>query len=326
MKIAFLGNFGVDYSSESHHKRTLQSLGLQVFPLQEGKATAEQIEFIAGASDILIWVHTHGWTTPTENDTSMVDVLKRLKARNITTLTYHLDLWLGLQRQKDLEQDEFYKHIGHFFTVDKLMADWFNDNTEVKGHYLHAGVFEPECYMDENLIAGENRQRIFNKDVIFVGSRGYHPEWQWRPQLIDWLKETYGERFNHFGGDGLGVVRGAALNQLYGDTKVVVGDSLCLNFDYPHYWSDRVYETLGRGGFMIHPYIKGMEEDFEDGKHLVFYKFGDFDDLKAKIDYYLEHDDEREAIRLAGHEHVKANHTYRQRWSAIIEEVRNGSN
>lgn len=67
--------------------------------------------------------------------------------------------------------------------------------------------------------------------------------------------------------------------------------------------------------------IKGMQEDFEDGKHLVFYKFGDFDDLKSKIDYYLEHDDEREKIRLAGHEHVKANHTYRQRWEAIITEV-----
>ena len=161
-------------------------------------------------------------------------------------------------------------------------------------------------------------------DVIFVGSRGYHPEWSYRPKLIDWLRATYGERFKHFGGDGLGVVREEKLNQLYADSKVAVGDSLCINFDYPYYWSDRVYETLGRGGFMIHPYIQGMGDHFENGKHLVFYDFNNFEQLKGLIDYYLEHPEEREAIRLAGHEHVKANHTYKNRWQHIIEVVTNG--
>lgn len=323
MKIAFLGNFGVDYSSESHHRKTLAGMGHQVFPLQEGQASAEQIEAVASASDMFVWVHTHGWVTPSEKGTSMVDVLKRLNERGLPTVTYHLDLWFGLQRQKDLEHDEFYKHIGHFFTVDKKMADWFNENTNVKGHYLHAGVYAEECYM----AAPSFQFDTYKHDIIFVGSKGYHPEWQYRPQLIDWLRNTYGGRFTHVGGDGeVPTTRGQALNTLYADSKIAIGDSLCIGFDYPYYWSDRVYETLGRGGFMIHPYIKGMEEDFEDGKHLVFYEFGNFDDLKAKIDYYLTHDDEREKIRLAGHEHVKKNHTYFNRWEQIIKEVSDGSN
>lgn len=322
MKIAFLGNFGVDYSSESHHKKTLEQLGHQVFPLQEGRASAEEIEAIAYGSDMFVWVHTHGWQTPTAIGLGMVEVLERLKARNIPTVTYHLDLWFGIQRQKDLEQDEFYKHIGYFFTVDKKMADWFNENTQVKGRYLQAAVFEPECYMHKLPIKAEYRH-----DVVFVGSRGYHPEWQYRPQLIDWLRETYGDKFTHVGGDGqIPTTRGAALNELYWNSKIAIGDSLCIGFNYPYYWSDRVYETLGRGGFIIHPYIKGMEEHFEDKKHLVFYEFGNFEQLKNLIDYYLEHDDEREAIRLAGHEHVKQNHTYKQRWGAIIKEVCDGSN
>ena len=70
----------------------------------------------------------------------MEEVLKRLKFRGIPTITYHLDLWFGLKRQKDLETDEFYKNIGHFFATDKLMCDWFNENTNVKGHFLPAGV------------------------------------------------------------------------------------------------------------------------------------------------------------------------------------------
>lgn len=311
MIITFVGNFYVSYTSETHHANTLESLGHTVHRLQEGKATAEQIFLYGEKSDLVVFIHTHGWKTP--GKTELWKVLDWLKDKNVPTITYHLDLWFGLNRQKDLEEDKFYSSIGHFFTVDKKMADWFNENTSVKGHYLQAAVYEPECYED-------NKAGLVN-DVIFVGSRGYHPEWQYRPQLIDWLKKSYGDKFKHFGNDGLGVVRGEALNQLYGSSKVVVGDTLCLNFDYPYYWSDRVYETMGRGGFIIHPYIEGMEEHFEDGKHLIFYEYGDFNDLNFKINYYLENDTEREAIRKAGFEHVKKNHTYTNRWRTIISEL-----
>jgi len=111
------------------------------------------------------------------------------------------------------------------------------------------------------------------------------------------------------------------LNQLYSDTKIVIGDTLCIGFDYPYYLSDRIFETTGRGGFIIHPYIKGIEDLFEIGKEIVTYQFGDFDDLFKKIDYYLKHDKEREAIRKAGFERTKRDHTYRQRWEQIIKEV-----
>jgi hypothetical protein len=313
VRLAFLGNFGVDYSSENHHKRSLESLGHEVVALQEGSTDSLTVHEVAAKSDAFIWVHTHGWQTP--GATPMSWVLDSLKDAGIPTVTYHLDLWLGLQRQRDLETDDFYRHIGHFFTVDKLMADWFNENTDVKGHYVPAGVFHEECYLHE--VQGSPHQN----DVIFVGSKGYHPEWRYRPQLISWLAQTYGDRFTHVGGDGIGTVRGDDLNRLYGASKVAVGDTLCLHFDYPYYWSDRVYETLGRGGFMIHPYIKGMEAHFEDKKHLVFYEYGNFGQLHGLIDYFLSHDDEREAIRRAGHEHVKANHTYRHRWQQILETI-----
>lgn len=299
------------FSSESHHAKSLESLGHEVDRLQEGRATSEEVLFSALKSQLFVWVHTHGWRTPGENH--MVDVLNKLKLEGVVTCTYHLDLWLGLDRQKDLVGDDFYQHIGHFFTVDKKMAEWLNANSAVRGHYLPAAVFDEECAWEPVLEAPIN-------DVIFVGSRGYHPEWKYRPQLIDWLRATYGHRFLHVGGDGdTGTKRGAALNAIYQTSKVAVGDSLCLNFDYPWYWSDRVYETLGRGGFLIHPYVEGMGEHFEDGKHLKFYQYGDFDQLKGLIDYYLGHDAEREAIRKAGHEHVKANHTYKHRWAHILE-------
>jgi len=315
MRVVFLGNFSVDYSSESHHKKSLEALGHEVSALQETQATAELILDSALNSDMFVWVHTHGWRTPSVTGLQMDVVLKTLKDKGIPTVAYHLDLWFGLQRQKDLERDPVYQYVEYFFTVDKRMAEWFNENTQVKGRYLQAAVFHEECYLLEGVQP--------THDVIFVGSKGYHPEWAYRPKLIDWLRATYGDRFTHVGGDGqTGTVRGHALNNMYAHSKVAIGDSLCINFDYPYYWSDRVYETLGRGGFIIHPYIQGMGDHFEDRKHLVFYDFNNFEQLKQLIDYYLEHDEEREAIRRAGHEHVKANHTYVQRWQQIIEEVK----
>lgn len=322
MKITFLGNFQVDYSSETHHKKSLESLGHQVVPLQETQAGSETILDEAMSSDMFIWVHTHGWQTP--GSMTMNTVLSYLKRASIPTVTYHLDLWLGLQRQSDLNKDSVYRSIGHFFTVDPHMAEWFNQNTQVQGHYLPAGVFADECKMYERVLFDVEGHKIapyMMNEVVFVGSKGYHPEWRYRPELINWLAAMYGDRFRHYGGDGLGVMRGERLNQLYANTKVVVGDSLSINFNYAGYWSDRIYETTGRGGFIIHPEIEGLETQFKYGKEIVTYKFNDWQGLKEKIDYYIEHDDERENIRKAGHERTKNNYTYAKRWEYIINEV-----
>jgi Glycosyl transferases group 1 len=309
-KIAFLGNFRVDYTSETHHVKTLESLGHEVVRLQESEEQSEQILKIASRCDLFVWVHTHGWDTP--GHMSMESVLDELDKLNIPTMTYHLDLWFGLKRQKDLESFPVYKKIGHFFTVDSKMADWFNNETSVKGHYIPAGVYDRECYLDK---------LPMQRDVIFVGSKQYHPEWPYRVKLINWLEDNYHRRFVHYGAGGFPSIRGDALNTVYASSKIVVGDTLCINFEYPDYWSDRIYETLGRGGFLIHPYISGLEREFEDKKNIVFYEYGNFEQLKELIDYYLTHDEEREAIRLAGHNLVKEKYTYKNRWQQILGEL-----
>ena len=155
--IAFLGNFRVDYTSETHHVKTLESLGHKVYKLQESSERSQDILNVAKECDLFIWVHTHGWDT--HGTWNMEDVLKKLADLNIPTMTYHLDLWFGLQRQKDLESYPVYKNIGNFFTVDSKMADWFNKETSVKGHYIPAGVYDQECYL--NNVEKTN-------DVVFV--------------------------------------------------------------------------------------------------------------------------------------------------------------
>lgn len=308
MKIAFVGNFSVPYCSEVHYARTFEKLGHEVIKIQENNTDTSYVYKMAKEADLFFWVHTHGWRIPGE--LTMREVMNRLNQRGIPTVGYHLDLYMGLKRWKEYENDDYFK-VQHFFTVDKLMADWLNQNTETKGHFMPAGVLEDECYL------GDWKQR-FAHDVIFVGSRNYHEEWPYRPKLVDWLKKTYGDRFGHYGGDGLGVVRGADLNNLYASAKVVVGDTLCIGFDYPEYLSDRIFETTGRGGFIIHPYIHGIAQHFKLGQEIQTYIYDDFEELKKTIDFYIEHDEQREKIRLAGHERTKRDHTYTTRLSDIL--------
>ena len=313
-KITFLGNFQVDFSSENHHAKSLEALGHTVVRFQEGRGTTiGKVLREASTSDLFVWVHTHGWETPGQE---RVDIIRELRESNVPTMTYHLDLWFGLKRQNDLENDPFYKNIGHFFATDKLMADWFNENTAVRGHFLPAAVFGPECYIHPDY------DGTFDYDVIFVGSKGYHPEYPYRPELVNFLRDTYGSRFLHVGGDGdTGVIRGDDLNRIYARSKIAIGDTLNIDFKYPYYSSDRLFESTGRGGFTIYPNIFGLDAFFEDKKEIVFYEHGNLKDLKTKIDYYLEHDEERESIRVAGHERAKNEHTYKHRWATILKEL-----
>jgi hypothetical protein len=261
-----------------------------------------------------VWVHTHGWQ-PVTTQPTIKRTLATLQDRGIPTVSYHLDLYAGIpDRWAQYQRDPYMGALDHFYSVDPPLVEWLNANTRCTGHYLTAGVYDKECYLGQPYAEP--------LPVVFVGSyKNYHPTWPYRRQLVEWLQDRYGDMFTGFGGDFGATVRGDTLNRVYSSAQVVVGDSFSPNFDYPGYWSDRIPETLGRGGFLIHPRIPGIEDFYEDRKHLVLYTFKDFDELEWLIDYYLHHPDEREAIRLTGHEHVKNHHTYVNRWATITREV-----
>lgn len=311
MRIALLGNFLDPHSTEQHHRQALTDLGHQVQSLQEGTTSASAVLSVGSQNDLLVWVHTHGWQTPG----GIAPALVELRRHGVPTIAYHLDLWIGLRREKDLTEGHPYLGggVSDFFTVDPAMADWLNANTPTRGHYLPAAVAHRECWAAPSSSP--------DLDVVFVGSHRYHPEWPYRNELIGRLHAKYGNRFHLIPGQGE-PVRGAALNRLYGRTKVVVGDTLCPGFSYPGYWSDRVYETLGRGGMMVHPRVPGMDTDFRDREHLVFYDYNDWSGLFDLVDHYLRFPHDRESIRGKGHAEVHRAHLYTHRWQTILETMK----
>lgn len=310
MKVVFVGNFRVPFTTENDLAWSYEKLGHKVIRMQEDYVRTDDVLLQAKNADMLHYVHTHGWET--RGNITMAEVLRKLERAGIPTVSTHLDTWFGLKRATDVANHPFWQ-TQYVFTADGGADEWIK-SLGINHFYLKAGVVERDCFI------GDYRQE-YAHDVVFVGSRNYHPEWPYRPQLVNWLERTYGSRFAHYGGDGRGVVRGKQLNDLYASAKVVVGDSLNLNFDRQEYWSDRIYETTGRGGFIIHPFIEGLQNDFDFDHELIVYQYRNFDELKSKIDYYLAYDVERERIQKAGHERTKRDHTYTNRVQQIIEIV-----
>jgi FkbM family methyltransferase len=307
LRIAYCGNFKPAASTESHVAASLESLGHIVDRIQEDEVSWPDRVTRAKehASDLFVWTCT--WH---DNQAAGHEALTALREAGITSISYHLDLYLELARQATMSRDPFWA-TDMVFTADGGHQNEF-EKRGINHQWIRPGVYGPEC------VTGQHRPE-WDADVAFIGSySNYHREWPYRRRLVNWLQATYGDRYRHFGG-GLGPsVRGQDLNDALASAKVIVGDSLCLNFTHKRYWSDRVYETLGRGGFLIHPWIEGLEEEFTDGKHLAFYRYNDFDQLKELIDYYISHDDEREQIRQEGQRFVRENCTYAHRCQQML--------
>lgn len=308
LTVAVLGNHSLSFCTESELDWTFENLGHRVIKFQENTDQTHHIyaRCLAEKVDLFVYIHTHGWNTP--GTLSVEDLIIMLRQKGIKTASFHLDLYWGLN-VNDKRQDRVGTHpfwrTDFVFTADGGHQDEFKARG-VNHYWLPPAVVERGCYKG-------NFNQDWAVDVAFVGSKGYHPEYPFRGQLIDWLESSYGNRFRRYCGDTQwGGFREQRLNDLYASVKVVAGDSCTAGI--PYYWSDRVPETLGRGGFLIHPEVKGL-----DIPGLVTYKPQDVNDLHEKIEYYLAHEDERRACVELASADVKANHTYTNRVRTMLE-------
>lgn len=306
LRIGFIGNFRVPYTTENDRVWSFEKLGHTVVKFQENEVGYNRLIDNIPKLDMLIYSHTHDWDIP-----NLKLVFEEYKKAGVPTVSVHLDKWQGLARESDIGKE------ATWFTEYLFMADFSPEAQELykkhnlNVHYLKPGVVERDCYM-----AQPDKVR-FPHEIIFVGSKGYHPEYPFRKELIDFLHNTYGNRFGHYGNDGIEVVRGHDLNVLYASAKIAVGDSCFAGQE--NYVSDRYYETRGRGGFLLHPEIKGV-----DNWGMGFYKSGNLDSLKIQIDKFLEEPVGsmlREIARKEGYEWVKNNETYTQRAEEMLKVI-----
>lgn len=312
MKIAYIGTFGAGHSTENHYARSFEALGHEVIRLQENHG--EWWPNFEGVPDLLLY--TRVYDAPEARE-----LLQAAKAQGIPTAAVHLDIFRGLEREHQVASQSMFQ-VGDLFTADGDATEWYSERG-IRHHWLRAGVLAAEAY---DAVPSDDWYGRW--DVAFVGSApsaqvggNYHPEWPHRFELVQHLREWYGQRFIHVGNGGdLGNnydrpnIRGHDLNMLYASVPVIVGDTLGACRE-SRYWSDRAYETWGRGGFLVHPRIDALDAELGS---CPMWEIGAWDELHAAIDYWLAHPDHREGMRWQVARGVRKHCTYTNRAAELL--------
>jgi hypothetical protein len=314
LRIAYIGNFQPKHSTENHVAETLRRMGHTLNPFQEDDTLswdrAGQL-LLASAPDLVLWTRTGSLSPP---DDMALAALDACAEAGVPTVGFHLDRWWGLNREGQVHESPFFQCTLVCTADGGHDEDW--RRAGVEHLWLPPAVAEFECGW------GRRDPRMVS-EVAFVGSwDGYHAEWPWRRRLVRLVAGRYGnQRFRCWPERGGEAVRGDRLRNLYASATVVVGDS-CLAGDATRYWSDRIPETLGRGGLLIHPRVPGLERDYRYGEHFLAVEPENIEHMFETIDMALAMPvaDQFE-IRRAGMLEVLQHHTYRQRMEFLLAEL-----
>lgn len=286
-KIAFIGKF-TNLHDEEYIARSFEMLGCNVNRIPQHYAWMDVREkLLLFRPDYILYTK---WEYPYQ----IAAVLETLKREGTKTICWLFDLYFDYQREFLVKSRSFFKS-DYVFTTDGGHQARFND-LGINHICVRQGIYKPECILLPF-------QKI-EHEIVFVGSDSpIYPE---RSKLLRELKVRWYGKIN------TNERRGMALNELYAITRIVIGDS----FPSPHYWSNRVVETLGRGGFLIHKETEGLKEAYP---YLVTYK--DKQDLKEKIEYYKHHETERRSIIRKNFEWVRDNYTMEKQCQILLNYI-----
>ena len=140
-------------------------------------------------------------------------------------------------------------------------------------------------------------------DVAFVGTEGGVP----RKFYLQALRERYPNSF-------IGHAPHTELGAIYSRAKFGFNYSIRQDINM------RMFEILAGGALLV---TNGLAHDdlamlgLREGEHLAVYRRPR--ELFERIEHYLEHEREREAIALRGMQQVHQHHTYRHRLQQILQ-------
>jgi hypothetical protein len=130
-----------------------------------------------------------------------------------------------------------------------------------------------------------------------------------RASFVDEMRARYGGDFRHVAS---GVYR-RELADLIASSEIVVAPDAPVT---DRYASNRIFNVLGFGGFLLHPRCAFLEGMYEDRREVVYYR--DRGELHDLIAYYRARPDERRAVAEAGLARTLKDHLYEHRVAELI--------
>lgn len=230
----------------------------------------------------------HGWKPDFYLwvETGLSTIPPDLQEFNLPKVCYLIDTHINYEKHLDI--------AGHFDFIFLAQKAYVKKMTEagIKNVFWLPLACDPDIHGKV-----EQGKKL---DVGFVGTI---PETENRRKS---LLERIGSRFN------LSCERKfmEEMAEHYSRSKIIFNNAI--NDDL----NMRVFEALCSGSLLLTDSVNGLEEMFENQKHLVIYEDQNIENLIA---HYLENDQERELIAEKGRQEVLNNHTYVHRADDLIK-------
>jgi spore maturation protein CgeB len=185
---------------------------------------------------------------------------------------------------------------------------------------------EPHGLAFEPLVLQRLRNGEPKTPITFVGSMTlYHGG---RVRLLESLCrcldiKIYGQGVNCLSNDSLirqcyqGEAWGVNMYQLLSNSRITINHHINMAKSYAN--NCRLFEATGVGTLLVTDWKKNLHEMFEPGKEVVSYRTPE--ECTEKIQYYLEHENEREEIARSGQQRTLRDHTYYQRMQELVDIV-----
>jgi spore maturation protein CgeB len=228
-----------------------------------------------------------------------LNVLQQLAGSHIKTVMYY----------EDMTHELFPSLVQRGKLVDFFLAT----NKGMLGVYRKAGITNP-FYFTGACDQYDHRMRrpvlpIWKSDIAFIGrARANEPRIALTRKLAEMFNiKVYGKNWKSFGfKPTLTTITPRTYALVCGGAKIVLGADI--TDQVAGYWSNRLWLTLGCGGFFLTAYVQGMEDFFENKKHLVWYHSEP--ECLSLAEEYLAKPEERRAIARRGYQLVHDHYTF----------------
>lgn len=239
-----------------------------------------------------------------------IDKLKAAREANPSMIVVN---WNGDVYEQTLTSPEmmvWLKHVDLQLTV----------NANVLKTYAQAGIPAAYWQVAYEPVDYDRLPDVPAHDVVFLANC-YS---DWRRQLGTTLQSTPGVNVGVYGrgwqyGNGDCTYNFPVSTALYQRAKIAIGDNQYV--DQFGFVSNRIFEVLASGGFLLHQTIPGLEQltGLIAGAHYV--EWHDLEDLQVQINHWLQprYEEQRQKIAAAGQAYVREHHTFDRRVQELFQ-------
>ncbi len=209
--------------------------------------------------------------------------------------------------------------FNYLFAKDQVMVDLFRNYTHIPEiHYLPEAC-NPDIHRPVSPTAADMER--FGCDVTTAATLYYYRS-EILESLADMDLKIWGPVPRFYDGPMLKFATGEAVYTrdkaaCFNASKIVLNTLFPMEFGG---LNARAFELAGCGGFQLITHSEAVSRHFEIGKEIE--TFRNLDELRDKVCYYLEHDDERRAIADAGRRRAHSEHTYKHRLQEMLDTIK----